>query len=223
MVFAWPGRTSFRISVPELTIRRGEKVFLLGPSGSGKSTLLALICGIATADSGMVEVDGTDLAVLSGPRRDRFRAERIGVIFQMFNLLPYASPLDNILLPLAFAPERRRRLGDPRAEALRLTGALGLPEALVLGAASSELSIGQQQRIAAARALIGAPSLVIADEPTSSLDAATQGAFLDLLMAQADAARATLLMVSHDRRLAGRFDRIIDLAAVAEVSRDRAA
>jgi putative ABC transport system ATP-binding protein len=223
VAFAWPGRTAFRLAVSDLAIERGERVFLFGPSGSGKSTLLALVCGIATPDRGSVEIDGVDLAALSGPRRDRFRAERIGVIFQMFNLLPYAPPLANILLPLTFAPERRRRLADPRAEALRLTSALGLPGDLVRRAASAELSMGQQQRVAAARALIGGPSLVVADEPTSSLDAAAQGTFVDLLMAQADAARSTLLMVSHDERLAARFDRVIDLDAVADTSRRRAA
>lgn len=221
--FAWPGRTAFRLSVPELTVGRGEKLFLLGASGSGKSTLLGLVCGISQPVIGSVDVDGVDIAALSPARRDRFRAERIGVIFQMFNLLPYASPMDNILLPLAFAPERRRRIADPRAEALRLTAALGLDQALVRDAAASELSIGQQQRVAAARALIGAPALVVADEPTSALDASSQGAFLDLLMAQVDAAGATLLMVSHDDRLSRRFDRVVDLATIAEASRSRAA
>lgn len=223
VAFAWPGRTTFRLAVADLTIGRGERVFLFGPNGSGKTTLLALVCGIMTPDRGAVEIDGVDLGALSGPRRDRFRAERIGVIFQMFNLLAYASPLDNILLPLTFAPDRRRRLDDPRAEALRLTAALGLSGELMERAASAELSMGQQQRVAAARALIGGPSLVIADEPTSALDAAAQGTFVGLLVAQADAARATLLLVSHDERLAARFDRVIDLGDVVQTCRERAA
>ncbi|WP_010138885.1 ABC transporter ATP-binding protein [Oceanicola sp. S124] len=217
--FAWPGRTSFRLEVPEFRVGRGEKVFLLGESGTGKSTLLSLICGINAPDRGSVMVDGTALADLSAPARDRFRAERIGVIFQMFNLLPYASPLENILLPLSFAPDRRRRVTDPRAEALRLTGALGLQDDLVTGARAAELSIGQQQRVAAARALIGAPALIVADEPTSALDTARQGAFLDLLMTQAEAQGATLLMVSHDARLSGRFDRVLDLSEIAMTTR----
>ncbi|MCT8162111.1 ABC transporter ATP-binding protein [Pseudoruegeria sp. SHC-113] len=219
MAFSWRGRTHFSLAVPELTVAAGEKLFLLGESGSGKSTLLSLICGIATPQTGRVAVQGTDLASLRASARDRFRAEHIGVIFQMFNLLPYASPLDNILLPLAFAPGRRARVADPRAEALRLTRALGLDADLVAEARTTELSIGQQQRVAAARALIGAPELIVADEPTSALDAGTQEAFLALLMAQAEAAGATLVMVSHDARLAPRFDRSLDLADIAQVRR----
>lgn len=217
--FAWPGRTGFSLAVPDFTVAAGEKLFLLGESGSGKSTLLSLICGIAQPQQGHVWVDGSDLATLSDPARDRFRANRIGVIFQMFNLLPYASPLENILLPLAFAPERRARIPDPNVEALRLTEALGLEVDLVTKAKASELSIGQQQRVAAARALIGAPRLVVADEPTSSLDAARQGAFIDLLMEQVDSAGATLLMVSHDARLSERFDRVLDLSEIATTTR----
>ena len=201
------------MDVPAFEVAAGEKLFLLGASGSGKSTLLSLICGIAVPQRGVVALDGVDLVRVSDARRDRYRANRIGVIFQMFNLLPYATALENILLPLAFAPERR--LSDPQTEALRLTGALGLDEGLVKRARAKELSIGQQQRVAAARALIGGPRLVIADEPTSALDASAQGAFIDLLMGQVDAAGATLMMVSHDARLAERFDRALDIAEIA--------
>lgn len=137
----------------------------------------------------------------------------------MFNLLPYASPLENILLPLSFAPTLRRRIKEPTAEALRLTNALGLPEELVLRAGTTELSIGQQQRVAAARALIGQPKLILADEPTSSLDASAQEAFVSLLMEQAAEVGATLIMVSHDQRLAAQFDRQVDLADIAQVTR----
>ncbi len=196
---------------------------MLGESGSGKSTLLSLICGVTTPERGVVEIDGVDLARQSSGARDRFRANRIGVIFQQFNLLPYATPLDNVLLALRFAPARKERIVDPRAEALRLTGALGLPDALVLHSPASELSVGQQQRVAVARALIGEPPLIVADEPTSSLDASAQSAFLDLLFEQAAEAGSTLLMVSHDERLAGRFDRMINLADVAVISREAAA
>ncbi len=220
--FAWPGRTGFSLDVAELSVAAGEKLFLHGASGSGKSTLLSLICGVALPQRGRVEVDGVDLARLSGPERDRFRADRIGVIFQMFNLLPYASALENILLPLAFAPDRRAKLDDARTEALRLTTALGLEPELVAQARAAELSIGQQQRVAAARALIGGPRLVMADEPTSALDAAAQGAFIDLLITHVEEAGATLLMVSHDTRLAPHFDHVLDLAEIANVKRGAA-
>lgn len=205
----------FSLDVADFAVRPGETVFLAGASGSGKSTLLSLIAGITNARKGRVEVDGRDLGRMAGPRRDRFRADRIGIIFQMFNLLPYATGLENILLPLAFAPERKARLDDPKAAALDLAEGLGLTSDLLTLAQAHTLSIGQQQRVAAARALIGGPQLVIADEPTSALDAETQLAFIDLLLARVAAAGATLLMVSHDERLKGRFDRALRLEDVA--------
>ncbi|MDH3666254.1 MAG: ABC transporter ATP-binding protein [Paracoccaceae bacterium] len=223
VAFSWRGRTPFRIDVAGLTVDSGERIALLGESGSGKSTLLSLISGIMAPDHGSIRVAGTEISALRRSARDRFRAEQIGVIFQQFNLLPFATPMDNLLLPLRFAKARRARLDDPREEALKLTDALGLPNALVLRARASELSVGQQQRVAVARALLGAPALILADEPTSSLDAGTQDRFLDLLFEQANAANATLIMVTHDERLTGQFDRALRLGDVATISREAAA
>ena len=198
-------------------LERGERLLLLGASGSGKSTLLNLVCGVIAPTSGRVEVLGTDLGGLTGAARDRFRAEHFGILFQMFNLLPYLSAVDNVLLPLGFAPERRRRAGPGDGEARRLLARLGVAEVADEPAAS--LSVGQQQRVAAARAMIGAPPIVVADEPTSALDTDTQDAFLALLFAELDRTRASLLMVSHDRGLQGRFDRVVRLAEIAHTGR----
>ena len=216
--YAWPGRDPFTLEIPEFAIKQGERVLLLGESGSGKSTLLSLICGTITPQSGRVSVAGTDIAALSPAKRDSFRAEQIGLIFQQFNLLPYASVRDNILLPLRFAPKRRARVPSPvqAAEALCLN--LGLPQQAIEAQAGT-LSVGQQQRVAAARALIGAPPLIIADEPTSALDAATQTTFLDLLFAQSRAAGSTLLMVSHDARLSKHSDRAVQIADITRHKR----
>lgn len=192
-------------------------MLLLGESGSGKSTLLSLICGTIAAQSGSVTVAGTDIASLSAGKRDRFRAEQIGLIFQQFNLLPYATVLDNILLPLRFAPLRRARVPSPRETAKTLCTDLGLPEEAIAAQAGT-LSVGQQQRVAAARALIGAPSLIIADEPTSALDAATQATFLKLLFKQTADSGSTLLMVSHDARLAEHFDRAVEMSDVTKAA-----
>jgi putative ABC transport system ATP-binding protein len=210
----WAGHNVFELHLPELQVSRGETVLLLGESGSGKSTLLSLICGTITANAGRVCVSGTDMSSLAPAKRDRFRAEKIGLIFQQFNLLPFASVLDNITLPLQFAPERRARVSDIPREALRLSTALGLPDSL-LSARAGTLSVGQQQRVAAARALIGTPPLIIADEPTSALDAATQEAFLALLFTQSRAHGTTLVMVSHDARLASQFDRVLHMSDIA--------
>ncbi|HEY0342509.1 MAG TPA: ATP-binding cassette domain-containing protein, partial [Steroidobacteraceae bacterium] len=181
--FSWPGH-ELLLDVEHLTVERGERVFLKGPSGSGKSTLLGLIGGVLTPQWGNVSLVGTSLNGLDAGGRDRFRGEHLGFIFQMFNLIPYLTVRENVLLPLQFSPARRRRLADlaPGAEALRLLGALGLVGHDLLERPVTQLSIGQQQRVAAARALIGRPDIVVADEPTSALDADTRTGFLELLM-----------------------------------------
>jgi putative ABC transport system ATP-binding protein len=216
--FAWPGRGGFALAIADFALRKGERILLIGPSGSGKSTFLSLLCGIVSPQAGRIEVLGTDIGSLSGPDRDRFRAEHFGIIFQMFNLLPYGSVLDNVMLPLAFAAARRSRAGAAQSAALQLLGSLGLgPE--FAGRSSTKLSVGQQQRVAAARALIGSPELIVADEPTSALDRDRQMAFLDVLFAQVADAGSTLIMVSHDQSLAPRFDRVVPLGEIArEVS-----
>jgi putative ABC transport system ATP-binding protein len=216
VAFAWPGGRDFRLTIPRLSIERGARVLLIGPSGSGKTTLLNLLCGIGVPSSGAVEILGTLLASLSSAARDRFRAEHIGVIFQMFNLLPYGSAIDNVVLPLSFAPRRRQRASEaglPAAEAARLLAALDLAQPYHRAPAAT-LSIGQQQRVAAARALIGTPEILIADEPTSALDRPNQDRFLDLLFAQIDAAGTTLIMVSHDEALSSRFTQTIALTDI---------
>jgi putative ABC transport system ATP-binding protein len=215
--FAWPGRSGFVLEVLRFDLRRGERLLLLGASGSGKSTLLNLVCGVIAPTAGRVEVLGTDLGALGGAARDRFRAAHFGILFQMFNLLPYLSAVDNVLLPLGFAPERRRRAGAGDAEARRLLTRLGVAEVADQPAAS--LSVGQQQRVAAARAMIGAPPIVVADEPTSALDTDTQDAFLALLFAELERTGASLLMVSHDPSLQGRFDRVVRLSEIARTGR----
>jgi putative ABC transport system ATP-binding protein len=212
--FRWPGRDGFALQIDRFSLPAGRRILLLGPSGSGKSTFLSLLTGIVVPQQGSVNVLGTNLAKLSSGQRDRFRAEHFGVIFQMFNLLPYGSVLDNVLLPLSFARERRRRVETvcpPEQEAQRLLGRLGLEPAIIAGRSAARLSVGQQQRVAAARALIGRPEVVVADEPTSALDRNRQIAFLNLLFEEVLAAGSTLVMVSHDESLGPRFDEVIPL------------
>ena len=213
--YRWHRRAPWAINLPVLTLAAGEHVFLAGPSGSGKSTLLALIAGIAAPQAGQITVLGERLTSLSGARRDRFRAEHLGIIFQQFNLLPYLSVLDNVLLPCRFSRRRREqaieRDGSPEAQATRLLGRLGLAADDVLRRPVTALSVGQQQRVAAARALMGAPGLVIADEPTSALDADRRAEFVTLLVQECQAASAALLFVSHDLSLASRFQRSVSL------------
>jgi putative ABC transport system ATP-binding protein len=200
------------LHVRELRVERGERLFIHGPSGSGKTTLLGLASGVLRADAGAVRVLGTDLTALASRHRDALRAAHIGYIFQLFNLIPYLSVLENIMLPCRVSRQRRARLGDvPAAEAARRLAAALEIEAL-LHEGVTRLSVGQQQRVAAARALIGAPELVIADEPTSALDSDRRHKFLQLLFEQCAHAGATLLFVSHDRQLEPMFDRALSLA-----------
>jgi putative ABC transport system ATP-binding protein len=207
--FAWPGQAEL-LDIPVFRLEAGERLFLHGPSGSGKTTLLGLLGGVQLPQRGSVRLLGQDLARLSASARDRFRVDHSGYIFQQFNLLPFLAVRDNVELPCRFSPLRaeraRRRHGSVGAAAACLLEHLGLDPALH-GRRADQLSIGQQQRVAAARALIGQPALVIADEPTSALDADARAAFLELLFAECRSAGAGLLFVSHDRSLAPLFDR----------------
>lgn len=208
--FAYRGGRTV-LDIPDLSVARGETVFLFGPSGSGKTTLLGLVAGVLAPTAGTVRVLGHDLGALSSARRDAFRAEHIGYVFQMFNLIPYLSVRDNITLGCRLSAARRAKLGargldDAAAEIARDLGIDALLTERV-----TELSVGQQQRVAAARALLGAPELVIADEPTSALDTNRREAFLELLFASCAKAAATLVFVSHDLTLRPMFSRALDL------------
>jgi len=211
------------LEVPSFCVDRGERVFLHGPSGSGKSSLLGVIGGVLVPRAGTVRLLGTDLPALSPSRRDHFRADHVGFVFQMFNLLPYLSVVDNVTLAARFSKRRRRRAGDLRSEARRLLGALGMDRPSLLNRPVTRLSIGQQQRVAAARALFGRPDVLIADEPTSSLDADARESFLSLLMQESAAAGTTLLFVSHDRSLGRLFDRSVALDDINRARPDREA
>jgi putative ABC transport system ATP-binding protein len=217
LCFAWKGGEPV-LDVASFSLARGERLFLRGPSGSGKSTLLGVIAGVLQADEGGVCVLGQDLGNLSSSRRDRMRADHLGVIFQMFNLVPYLSVIGNVTLPLKFSARRRKAVGGGvDAEARRLLGRLGLTDPALLQRRVSDLSVGQQQRVAAARALIGGPEIVIADEPTSALDADTRDRFIELLSEEAARTGAALLFVSHDASLARLFDRALDLTEINRV------
>ena len=208
--FYWSKKSNFKIFVPNLEIKKGDKVLLLGESGSGKTTLLSLMCGFLNPLSGNISINGNTINQLSSKTRDEYRADNIGIIFQQFNLLPYANVVDNVLLPLYFSKVRSSNVSNKKEKVIELFKQLRLPDDIAQFRASS-LSMGQQQRVAVARALIGNPSLIIADEPTSSLDADAQKIFLNLMFEQISENNSTLLMVSHDKSLSNQFDRLIDI------------
>ncbi|PZP34432.1 MAG: methionine ABC transporter ATP-binding protein [Roseateles depolymerans] len=211
--FRWPRAEADCLDIPSLTLGRGDAALLRGPSGSGKSSLLSLLAGVLLPRSGEVRLLGQDWRDLTPSGRDRLRADHVGYIFQQFNLLTYRSALDNVLLPCSFSRRRAERARQPRERAAELLTRMGLDEADWRRRAD-ELSVGQQQRVAAARALIGAPELIVADEPTSALDDAHRDRFMTLLLEACREAGSALLFVSHDPRLGSHFARTLDLPSL---------
>ena len=224
--YRWPGTAQDCLAIDALHVDSGRTLFLHGPSGGGKSTLLGLLAGVLLPRAGTVSLLGTTWTSLPGARRDAFRADHVGYIFQQFNLLPYLSVIDNVLLPCRFSGLRRLRAttaaGSPQAAATALLRRVGLSHALWTRPAAM-LSVGQQQRVAAARALIGQPELVIADEPTSALDTALRDSFMALLLQQCRDAGSTLVFVSHDQRLAALFDSSLSLPYINHARQEAAA
>ncbi|MXX39142.1 MAG: ABC transporter ATP-binding protein [Gemmatimonadetes bacterium] len=212
--FGWPSAAPL-LSCDHFLLRRGEHLYIRGPSGSGKSTLLNLLAGVLTPDSGRLSLMRQDTGSLASAARDRLRADHIGFIFQQFNLVPYLNLAENVVLPCHFSRRRATRAveahGGVTAAAQLLLQRLFVEEELDPTAPVSRLSVGQQQRVAAARALMGDPEIVIADEPTSALDFDARARFIELLFEQVQASRATLVFVSHDPTLAACFDRTVDI------------
>ncbi|TVS20725.1 MAG: ABC transporter ATP-binding protein, partial [Planctomycetaceae bacterium] len=195
------------LNVTRFSVERGEQMVLVGPSGCGKTTLLHVIAGISRADSGVIRIDGIDIAQLSEAARDRFRAARIGYIFQTFNLLPGFSALENVMLGMTFARGRKDR---SRAE--------GLIERVGLSSRAthkpSALSVGEQQRVAVARALANRPSLILADEPTANVDRGNQQQIVELIRETCREERVALVLVTHSLEVSEQFDRVDRLESI---------
>lgn len=207
------------LQIPELSIKKGERVYLYGPSGSGKTTLLEILAGILKVNQGEVSILGRNLAEMSDKERDRFRAEHLGYIFQSFNLIPYLSVQENIELPIHLSVTRKKRLqGEDAVSVLRhLCTRLGI--ITLLDKKVTELSVGQQQRVAVARALFGRPEFILADEPTSSLDMDHREKFLELMFELCEQFGTTVLFVSHDRSIQHLFTRAVALDSVNQAGR----
>lgn len=200
--FAFGG--AFSISVPNLEVPAGGELLLAGPSGSGKSTLLLLIAGLLEPRAGAVEIAGEAITSLRGSARDRCRGRRIGMIFQTFHLLPGFSAAENVMLAMLFADRPAR---EHRDRAIGLLASLGIDEP---HRPAEHYSVGQQQRIAVARALAAKPALVLADEPTASLDPENADRTIALVREACRAEGAALLLTSHDPRLRDALARRVD-------------
>ena len=202
-------RDSKKIIFPEIEVERGERLLIRGFSGCGKTTLLSLIAGALRLQNGDIKFDGNEYSKMSSLLLDKFRADHIGYIFQTLNLIPFLSVSENIALGIKFSKSRKSKVNDFNQEIIRLVSSLGLGKE-VLKTPVNRLSIGQQQRVAVARALLGKPDLILADEPTSALDSGTTKKFLNEVMETFDSTRQAIIMVSHDTSIAPYFDSVID-------------
>lgn len=211
--FAGSTEAAPTVSVPSLTLAAGEQMLLSGSSGCGKSTLLNLVAGLLTADAGTIHVAGTDIQALQGAARDAFRGKHIGMVFQTFNLLHGFSAIENVMLAMMFSElpmrEHKTKAGELLSQ-LGLTAASGTHDR-----AAERLSVGQQQRVAVARALACKPALVLADEPTASLDPENSAAAVELLKSACAASGAALLCVSHDPALPSQFARHVSMRDIS--------
>ncbi|MDT0595189.1 ATP-binding cassette domain-containing protein [Glaciecola petra] len=215
-------KSSNILEIKAWQIEQGERIFLYGDSGSGKTTLLNLLCGILLPNEGAINLLGENISALSNSKRDSFRAQNIGVVFQRLNLINYLSVLNNIHLATYFANRFLNSFSSNGINnkqfinrARTLTDSLGLPDD-VLTRHVSQLSVGQQQRVAIARALINAPKILLVDEPTSALDASARDAFMDVLLEMCNQQNTSLVFVSHDTSLGKHFDRKVDLMSLNE-------
>ncbi len=206
---------AFKLS--DLKIEKSAHSLILGPSGCGKSTLLNLLAASFTPDEGQIHILAQDMMLLNSLQKDRFRAENMGIIFQQFNLLPFVDVYTNIILALRFSSTRKQKVKNIKKEVRDLLSALNLNADEFLYKKAGRLSVGQQQRVAAARALIGSPQIILADEPTSALDEEATARFMELIFNIAKKQASTLIMVSHDTRLSSHFEQIIHLNDIAEI------
>ena len=206
-------RSGRHIQFPDFEVHAGEKIAVVGASGSGKSTLLNLITGVLPLQTGFIQLKEFKYEQLSSRDLDALRADHIGVIFQSLNLIPYLTALENAQLGLQFSKRRRSQVSDAGSVISELAIRLGLTVDL-LGQKPSELSIGQQQRVAAIRALIGKPELIIADEPTSALDPHATQLFMNQLSSSIDPETQAVIVVSHNPSIIPLFDRVISIGDV---------
>jgi len=216
LLFKWNNKDNFSLKIKNLSIKRNKKVIMFGESGSGKSTLLNLISGILSPISGTIIIKDTIINNLSSNKKDSFRANNIGVIFQQFNILDYISPINNILLPCFFTNFKKKNKKFFYNRAFNLASKLDLKKNILLQKNSRQLSVGQKQRVAIIRAVINKPFLIVADEPTSALDNRNKENFLDLLVNICETEKITLLMVSHDTSLKKYFDSNITLERIVK-------
>ncbi len=212
--FKYTNQKMLTLNISYFQMKKNEKVFLFGPSGCGKTTFLEALAGVIQPQQGQILIGGQDIVPLSQPEKDQVRGLQMGYIFQNFNLIPYLNAQENILLPLKLIPEKISAAGitDLQSDLKKISHKLGIENLLYKNV--TELSVGQQQRVAAARALIGRPQIILADEPTSALDFDHREKFVQLLFEMANQQQTAILFVSHDRTLQNLFDRSVQFSEI---------
>jgi putative ABC transport system ATP-binding protein len=212
--FSYASAGGFRMSIPRLDIAAGECVAIVGPSGSGKTTLLNLMAGTFVPKSGKINVAGQRLDSMTEASRRRFRIDRVGQVFQAFELLEYLSVSENILLPRLIDPDGRKNT-DAQQRVQSLLASVGLQDKA--DKRPAELSHGERQRVAVCRAMFNRPTLLLADEPTGNLDQANKQNVVELLIRQAKEHNSMLLMVTHDHSMLEAFERVIDFSQLVSL------
>ena len=214
LFFKYKTDQNFTLNIHHFSANKGDRIFCEGPSGCGKTTFLNILTGLTAPNRGDIDILNTDITRLSNAQCDRFRADHFGIIFQLFNLIPYLSVIENIILPCLFSKikkEKACRLSSTlEQEAKRLCVDLDI-DRKCLQSPVQNLSIGQQQRVAIARSLMGQPEIIVADEPTSALDNDRKEKFISLLLNECEKYNTTLIFVSHDTALKSKFDRMLKL------------
>ncbi len=215
--YSYSDNSVFEMSIKSFVLEKGERLLIYGESGLGKSTFLNLISGSIESQDGDIEILGKNISNISNISKDKIRGDHFGIVFQTFNLLPYISVEKNILMGLVFSQRKKDKIKNIHEEIKILMKNLSLDYEELRNRNSYELSIGQQQRVAVARALIGNPEIILADEPTSALDLKNQNIFLDLLFKSINKEEQGLVMVSHNKSLSKNFTQVKNISDICEL------
>jgi len=208
----------FRLNIKKFILKKSDSILIYGESGAGKSTFLNLLSGTLNPQEGSINILGTNIAETSSSIKDKIRGDHFGIVFQTFNLLPYITVKNNILLGKAYSNRKQSISNNDEVKTLMDNLSLNYKE--LIDRKAYELSIGQQQRVAVARALIGKPEIIIADEPTSALDKDNQNEFINLLFKSLDENEQGLIMVSHDQKVSNKFKTVKNITEICEINND---
>ena len=209
---------NFSLNIKNFKLNKSDSILIYGESGLGKSTFLNLLSGTISPQKGTIDILGTNISNTSSSIKDKIRGDHFGIVFQTFNLLPYVSVKNNILLGKAYSSIKQSKSNND--EIKELMDKLSLNYEDLINRKAYELSIGQQQRVAVARALIGKPEIILADEPTSALDKSNQKEFINLLFKSIDENEQGLIMVSHEHKLSNKFKKVKNITDICEINND---